>query len=127
MSTTTSVASSQLAARPTTQRHGNRRWRKPIFILAIATVLLLGIGTLLGIQYWPFSEASVIKNLSETADSTVTVRAYHPTYFPPGCTLEGVEFRHDRFKLITVERMVIEGSYPGILARHIPRITAEGT
>jgi len=127
MSSSTSVADSQLAPGSTTQRFWDRGWRKPILITAIATVLVIALGTILGIKYWPFSEASVIKNLSEVADSTVTVRSYHPTYFPPGCTVEGVEFRHDRFKLITIERLVIQGSYPGILVRHIPRITAEGT
>src|SRR5215471_5233586 len=127
MSSTISVAGSQLAARSTTQQPNKRKWRKPASFAAIAAVFLLCIGTILGVKYWPFSEASVIKNLAETADSTVTARSYHPTYFPPGCILEGVEFRHDRFKLITVDRLVVEGSYAGILRRHIPRIIAEGT
>jgi len=125
MSSTTSAARSQLAARSTTKSRHNRNWRRWILIFTSVAIASLCIVAILGIRCWPFSEASVIKNLSEAADSTVTVRRYHPTYFPPGCILEGVEFRHDRFQLITVERLVIEGSYPGILARHIPRITAD--
>jgi len=90
--------------------------------------LLVGAGILLGSKFWPFSEKSVIEDLAEASDSTVTVRSYHPTYFPvPGCVLEGIEFRHGKnhFRLITIERMRIEGSYAGIFTRHVPRITAE--
>src|SRR4051812_33906983 len=77
---------------------------------------------------WPFSEKSVLQDLSEASDSTVTTLKYHAKYFPPGCVLEGLEFRHgaDHFKLITIEKLIIEGSYVGILHRHVPRIVAVG-
>jgi len=90
--------------------------------------LLLGAGIVLGRKFWPFSEKSVIEDLAEASDSTVTIRSYHPTYFPvPGCVVEGIEFRHgnDHFRLITIERMRIQGSYAGILTRHVLRITTE--
>ena len=81
------------------------------------------------VKYWPFSEKAVREDLAEASDSTVIIRSYHPTYFPPGCTLEGIEFRHgqNQFKLITIQKLVVEGSYFGILTRHVPRITSIGT
>src|SRR5215471_19222753 len=82
----------------------------PILIGAALVSLLFGTGTVLGCKFWPFSEKSVIEDLAEVSDSTVTVRSYHPTYFPvPGCVLEGIEFRHGKnhFRLITIERMRI--------------------
>jgi predicted dinucleotide-binding enzyme len=40
---------------------------------------------------WPFTRNSVVKSLSEEANGEVTVRKFHPTFFPaPGCILEGV-------------------------------------
>ena len=91
-------------------------------------LFLLGAGITFGDKFWPFSEKSVIEDLAEASDSTVTIHSYHPTYFPiPGCVLEGIEFRHgnDHFRLITIDKMRIEGSYIGILTRHVPRITTE--
>src|SRR5215469_11842642 len=100
----------------------------PIFIGAALVALLFSTGTVLGRKFWPFSERSVIEDLAEASDSTVTIRSYHPTYLPvPGCVLEGIEFHHgkDHFRLITIDKMRIEGSYVGILTRHVPRITTE--
>jgi len=97
---------------------------------ALLALLLLVTGIVLCSKFWPFSEKSVVEDLAEASDSTVTIRSYHPNYFPvPGCVLEGIEFRHgdDHFRLITIERLRIEGSYAGILTRHVPRITADGT
>ena len=95
-------------------------------ILIVFILLVAGIAV--GHKFWPFSEQAVIEDLAEASDSTVTVERYHPTYFPvPGCVLEGIEFWHgkNRFQLITIERMRIEGSYAGILTQHVPRIIAE--
>jgi AsmA-like C-terminal region len=96
---------------------------------AVLATLLLGAGVALCSKFWPFSEKSVIEDLAEASDSTVTVQGYHPTYFPvPGCVLEGVEFVHgDRhFRLITIERMRIEGSYAGVVTGHVPKVTVDG-
>jgi hypothetical protein len=80
-------------------------------------------------RIWPFTEKAVVEDLAEASDSTVTIRASHRTYFPsPGCILEGVEFHHgpDKWTLITIDKLTIEGSYSGILTNHVPRIRAEG-
>jgi len=103
--------------------------RKTIPIVALVAAAVLCLASLLCGKYWPFSEKAVHEDLAEAADSSVTISSYHPTYFPsPGCILEGIEFRHgaNQFRLITIDKLVIEGSYSGILTHHVPRITAVG-
>jgi len=104
------------------------RLRKTAIVLGISLLALACVVAILSARYWPFSEKEVQEDLAEATDSTVTIRSYHPTYFPPGCTLEGLEFHHGprRFKLITIDKLVVEGSYTGILRRHVPRIRAVG-
>lgn len=126
MSLTVGVAGSRTSTRDASWSRRTTR----IFVIIIAVgAVLLSTAALLATRHWPFSESEVREDLAEATDSTVIIRGYHPTYFPPGCTLEGIEFRHreQKFKLITIEKLVIEGSYSGILTRHIPRITAIGT
>lgn len=101
-------------------------------ILIIIAVAVLGIAAGVAVSWsriWPFTETAVVQDLSEASNSTVTIRSSHETYFPiPGCVLEGVEFHHgpDKWTLITIDRLTIEGSYSGILTKHVPRIRAEG-
>ena len=80
-------------------------------------------------KIWPFSRETILDDLAQASDSLVTLQTFHRTYFPPGCILEGLEFRHNRdgIKLFTIDRLVVEGSYVGILRRHVPRINAIGT
>lgn len=104
--------------------------RKTLIILALAAATALCVASVLCMKYWPFSEKAVQEDLAEAADSSVTIRSYHPTYFPfPGCVLEGIELRHgaNQFRLIKIDKLIIEGSYSGIFIAHVPRITAEGT
>ncbi|HXJ86545.1 MAG TPA: AsmA-like C-terminal region-containing protein [Candidatus Binatia bacterium] len=79
-------------------------------------------------MYWPFSESAVREDLAAASDSAVMISNYHATYFPPGCILEDVEFHHgaNQFKLITISKLLVQGSYLGILARHVPRVIAIG-
>lgn len=101
-------------------------------ILLIAAVLICAVAacaTIFWNQIWPFTKRAVLQDLQESSDSSVTVRSFHRTYFPaPGCVLEGVEFHHGnrQFKLITIDKLTIEGSYSGILTKHVPRIRVEG-
>ena len=99
--------------------------RALIGAVAIAGVVLC-LAVVFYVKYWPFSRQAVLEDLKEASDSTVTAQSFHPTYFPPGCVIEGLEFRHgaDQFKLITIEKLIVEGSYLGILRSHVPRITA---
>jgi hypothetical protein len=80
-------------------------------------------------RFWPFTDTAIVQDLAEASDSTVTIRGSHRTYFPfPGCILEGVEFHHgtDKWTLITIDKLTIEGSYSGIITKRVPRIRAEG-
>ncbi len=105
--------------------------RTETVILAVAATICLAaaVAGVFWNRIWPFTEKAVIEDLAEASDSEVTVRGFHPTYFPvPGCVLEGVEFHHgpEKWTLITIEKLTIEGSFLGILAQRVPRIKAEG-
>lgn len=81
--------------------------------------------------YWPFRREAVLKALEEESLSKVSASAFHGTYFPrPGCVLEHVVFQHNPKAgtppLITIERMRIEGSFAGLLTRHVKRVLVEG-
>ena len=128
MSSTSGIADVRTSARPADRSRAASVFRKTAPAIAISLailVLLLAVGSA---KYWPFSEKQVQEDLAEASDSTVTIQHYHPTYFPPGCTLEGVQFDHGtrQFKLITIDKLVVQGSYTGILTKHVPRITAVG-
>ena len=107
-------------------RRSRRRWI--VVLVLVAGLFVSGGIVILYTKIWPFSRASVLQDLSDASASAVTAQAFRQTYFPPGCILDGVVFTHgDRqFKLVTIDRLVIEGSYTGILRRHVPRITAVG-
>ena len=100
-----------------------------IRILIVAAMVLLAIA--LGFRHWwPFSQALVLQDLQEASDSQVQLRTFRQTYFPsPGCILEGLVFHHrpgEAKPLITIEKVTIEGTYLGLLAQRVSRITAEG-
>jgi hypothetical protein len=115
----------------TTPNSPRQFWSGRTFI-ALVAVILVCVAICLAVfwnQYWPFTEKAILEDLKEASDSTVTVRKAHRTYFPfPGCVLEGLVFHHgpDKWNLITVEKLTIEGSYSGILTKRVPRIRAEG-
>ncbi len=96
--------------------------------LGIIAVVIIGV-VALGIRYWPFRPYSVTQILQQLSDSQVQIHGFHPTYFPPGCILDGVEFRHGdpaSKPLITIEKLTLQATYFGIPFQHISRVTAEG-
>jgi len=98
-------------------------------IAGVIAVVLISVGIVLCAKFRPFSQKSVVEDLSEASDSSVTIQSYHPTYFPvPGCVLYGVVFHHGKrqFELITIQKLRIIGSYTGVLRQYVPRIIAEG-
>jgi hypothetical protein len=108
--------------------HGAAHSKRTALLLIVAAAAVC-VGLLLWSHWWPFEPSSVIKNLQEASDSQVQIGNFQRTYFPhPGCILTDVRFLHggNAAPLITVEKLTIEGSYLGILARHINRITAQG-
>jgi hypothetical protein len=117
------------SAPPTTRIGSQKFWsRRKLFIFLISAAVLICLATIFYVKYWPFSREAVLQDLKEASDSTVTAQSYHPTYFPPGCVLYGLEFHHgsNHFKLIEIQKLRVRGSYLGILRRHVPQIIAEG-
>ena len=131
-STTLTTAAPPAGSGRTTLQSSPPSHRPRTIIIIIAAVMLClaaCVMALLWNRIWPFTAKAVVQDLAEASDSTVTIRSSHRTYFPsPGCVLEGVEFHHgpDHWTLITIEKLTIQGSYSGILTRHVPRIRAEG-
>jgi hypothetical protein len=107
-----------------------RKRSRPVATLLIAAAALMCVGALIAASLWPFSKTRVLQDLREASDSQVAVRAFRRIYFPyPGCILEGVTFQHGTPQakpLISADKVTIQGTYGGILAKHIHRITAEG-
>ena len=125
----TDIVRSGTSIRPADRSQAGTKLLKTVIIVALFAAAVLCVAAVLCAKYWPFSEKAVQEDLAEAADSSVTIRSYHPTYFPsPGCILEGIEFRHgaNQLRLITIDKLIIEASYSGILTKHVPRITAEG-
>jgi hypothetical protein len=99
-------------------------------IVAGVVGVVLGVGILLWGRLSPFARGPVLQDMAEASDSVVTIRSFHATHFPfPGCVIEGLVFRHGSDKnppLITIDRVIVRGSYLGMLTHHVPRITAVG-
>ncbi len=98
---------------------------------AVLTAAVLVVGVLFLASHWPFRRQAVLKQLEEASFSKVDIRAFHGTYFPrPGCVLDQVTFQHNpkpgATPLMTIERIRIEGSFPGLFSKHVRRILAEG-
>ena len=104
------------------------RQHKTVLGLAVAAALCVLV-LLLWAELWPFQQKPVVQNLEEASDSKLRLRAFHRTYFPfPGCVIEGLQFNHGSNAgkpLITIERLIIQGSYLGIFSQRLTRITAE--
>ncbi|MGB7600734.1 MAG: hypothetical protein WBM24_10550 [Candidatus Sulfotelmatobacter sp.] len=92
--------------------------------------ILLCAGAIELLRNWPYSQPEVLQDLREASDSQVQVERFHQTFFPsPGCVLEGLVFRNNPSAaqpLITIDKLTIQGSYLGLLAQRVNRITAEG-
>ena len=118
--TTSVVFQSAELTRPTRQH-------KTVLGLAVAAALCVVL--VLWVEVWPFQQKPVVQNLEEASDSKLQLRAFHRTYFPfPGCVLEGLQFNHGSNTgkpLITIERLIIQGSYLTVFSRRLTRMTAE--
>jgi hypothetical protein len=98
--------------------------------------LVAGFALIIAVCYlalnWPFTQAQVAKALQDRFARQVEIRGFHPTYFPPGCVVDGVSFLHRKRKdlppLITVQSLRIRGSYAGLLRIHksVPEIQLIG-
>ena len=88
------------------------RWIKIGTSLAL---VVIGGAVVLLLSRWPFTRDIVVRALQEKFSSTVEVKVFHGTYFPPGCVAEGVTFRRNSDQgdppIATIEKLTIQGAY----------------
>jgi hypothetical protein len=102
---------------PATTRHTVPKWLRiagALFFGGIAaSIVLLAIN-------WPFTQDAMTKALEEASGRPVQIRIFSNSYFPPGCTAEGIRFlRHkhpEAAPMITVEKLTIQGSFTGLFS-----------
>jgi hypothetical protein len=94
------------------QSEASSRWIKIGTLLAL---VVIGGAALLLLSRWPFTRDVVVRALREKFSSTVEVKAFYGTYFPPGCVAKGVTFRRNSDRnvppIATIEKLTIQGAY----------------
>ena len=94
--------------------------KKPKVSRSIKIGTMLGLAVIGGaavllLSRWPFTRDVVLRALQKKFSSTVEVKAFHGTYFPPGCIAEGVTFRRNSDRddppIATIEKLTIQGAY----------------
>ena len=88
---------------------------RSIKIGTVLALVVIGGAAMLLLSRWPFTRDVVVIALQEKFSSTVEVKAFRGTYFPPGCIAEGVTFRRNRDRdeppIATIEKLTIQGAY----------------
>ena len=103
-----------------------------LLIIGVLGVALAAIGAFTLARKWPFTREAMTRTLQERFARTVDIRSFRPTYFPPGCVAEEVSFEHrvrkDLPPLITVRKLIVTGSYSGLIGFHksVPAIQVIG-
>jgi hypothetical protein len=98
----------------------------------LLVLVVIGSAMVLMAKRWPFTRDTIVSVLERRFSSTVGLRTFHGTYFPPGCVAEGVIFRRNRDRdappIATIEKLTIQGSYLGFfrIPKRIPRVAVEG-
>jgi hypothetical protein len=96
--------------------------RVPKWFLVAGAVFFGGIaaGIVVLAIHWPFTQNAITKALEEASGRLVQIRTFSNSYFPPGCTAEGIRFlRHkhpEAAPIITVERLTIQGTITGLFS-----------
>jgi len=108
--------------------HATGQWRGPgrwWLIIGASLIVIAALVVIVLACKWPYTQAAVTKALQDRFARTVQIGSFRKTFFPPGCVAEGVSFLHRRRKdlppLITVQTLIIRGSYNGLLRIH-PRL-----
>jgi len=66
-------------------------------VAGFASLVIVGliIGAIMLAVRWPFTKASITRQLEEISASKVEIQSFRATYFPrPGCVAERVIFHH---------------------------------
>jgi hypothetical protein len=128
MSSITSAAVAKAPAAPARTSPPRFNHRGKVLALVVLLIVVF-VAVPIYVRTSPFSEKSILQQLQEASDSQVTIRSYHRTHFPsPGAVVEGVEFHHgpNAFTFLTIGKLVIKGTYLGLLREHVLHIKAEG-
>ncbi len=98
------------------------------FLAAAAVPAIVVVIVVLYVVFWPFTQQRVLQQLSQASDSNVLTQEFHRSYFPPGCTLDDVSFQHEKTgaPLIHIRKLVIRGSYLGLVEHRLKRVVAVG-
>jgi len=105
------------------------RWIK---IGALLALVVIGGASVLVASRWPFMRNTIVRTLQGKFSSTVELRAFHATYFTPGCIAEGVTFRRnsdrDAPAIATIEKLTIQANYWGLFRtpKRVRRVRVEG-
>ena len=95
-------------------------------------LVVIGGAAVLLLSRWPFTRDVVLRALQKKFSSTVEVKAFHGTYFPPGCIAEGVTFRRNSDRddppIATIEKLTIQGAYWEFfrIPKRVRRVRIEG-
>ena len=97
----------------------------------VVVVAAIGVLAIIAARNWPFTRDAIIQDLQEQSGGGVQIASFRQTYFPhPGCVAEGVTIRRNGDQasppFITMRRLTVVGSYPGLLAKRVAQIRAEG-
>jgi hypothetical protein len=104
-------------------------------LIKIGTVLalvLIGGAAMLLLSRWPFTRGAIVSALQAKFSSTIEVKAFHGTYFPPGCIAEGVTISRNSDRdvppIATIEKLTIQGAFWEFLRtpKHVRRVRIEG-
>jgi len=104
------------------QPRATTRHRVPNWLWIAGAVFFGGIAASIVVlaTHWPFTQDAITKALEEASGRPVQIRTFSNSYFPPGCTAEGIRFlRHkhpEAAPIITVEKLTIRGSFTGFLS-----------
>src|SRR6202049_1560812 len=83
-------AATEAATPPVSKGRGHKR---VLTICAVAVLALLATTAILLAVKWPFTQAKMQEELATATSGSVQIHGFQTKYFPPGCVMEGVEFR----------------------------------
>src|SRR5207248_9254238 len=106
----------------------NRKRRLWVAILIIASVVLLTAILLTATS--SYRRNVVIQDLEEATGTRLQVKHFRQSYFPhPGCEIEGLTFvlkEPSNAHLITIQKLIVVGSYVRLFAHHVSLMRADG-
>lgn len=100
-------------------------------ILLLIPLLCVVIVAVVLNREWPFTQSAITQSLQQQSGGNVQIGSFRQFYLPsPGCVAENVTFHRtgdsSSQPFLTIQKLTILGSYPGLLTHHISTVRAEG-